>query len=103
MLFASIWIFTLGLPWQKGAEFFMKYLFDGDAASNTFCDLCAGYDGSTSQARVAEVIIFNNRLNRARAELIMAYLKAKYTSVPLKPLIKPTGGRRAVARRQCHR
>ena len=35
MLFASIWIFTLGLPWQKGAEFFMRYLFDGDAASNT--------------------------------------------------------------------
>tara|TARA_B100000963_G_scaffold237476_1_gene207612 strand:- start:5574 stop:6713 length:1140 start_codon:yes stop_codon:yes gene_type:complete len=35
MLFASIWIFTLGLPWQKGAEFFMKHLFDGDAASNT--------------------------------------------------------------------
>jgi hypothetical protein len=35
MWFASIWIFTLGLPWQKGAEFFMKYLFDGDAASNT--------------------------------------------------------------------
>jgi len=34
-LFASIWIFTLGLPWQKGAEFFMKHLFDGDAASNT--------------------------------------------------------------------
>jgi hypothetical protein len=23
------------LPWQKGAEFFMKYLLDGDAASNT--------------------------------------------------------------------
>ena len=35
MWFASIWIFTLGLPWQKGAEFFMKHLFDGDAASNT--------------------------------------------------------------------
>ena len=35
MLFASIWIFTLGLPWQKGAEFFIKYLLDGDAASNT--------------------------------------------------------------------
>ena len=35
MLFASIWIFTLGLPWQKGAEFFMKYLYDGDPASNT--------------------------------------------------------------------
>ncbi len=35
MWFASIWIFTLRLPWQKGAEFFMKHLFDGDAASNT--------------------------------------------------------------------
>ena len=35
MWFASIWIFTLKLPWQKGAEFFMRHLFDGDAASNT--------------------------------------------------------------------
>ena len=35
MWFASVWIFTLGLPWQLGAEFFMKYLFDGDSASNT--------------------------------------------------------------------
>ena len=35
MWFASIWIFTLNLPWQKGAEFFMKHLYDGDAASNT--------------------------------------------------------------------
>ena len=35
MWFASIWIFTLELPWQLGAEFFMKHLFDGDAASNT--------------------------------------------------------------------
>ena len=35
MWFASIWIFTLKLPWQKGAEFFLKYLLDGDAASNT--------------------------------------------------------------------
>ena len=35
MWFASIWIFTLKLPWQLGAEFFMKHLYDGDAASNT--------------------------------------------------------------------
>ena len=35
MWFASIWIFTLKLPWQKGAEFFLKHLYDGDAASNT--------------------------------------------------------------------
>ena len=35
MWFASIWIFTLKLPWQLGAEFFLQHLFDGDAASNT--------------------------------------------------------------------
>ena len=35
MWFASIWIFTLELPWQLGADFFMQHLYDGDAASNT--------------------------------------------------------------------
>ncbi|MEM8984042.1 MAG: FAD-binding domain-containing protein [Pseudomonadota bacterium] len=35
MWFASIWIFTLRLPWALGAAFFMRHLFDGDAASNT--------------------------------------------------------------------
>jgi deoxyribodipyrimidine photo-lyase len=35
MWFASIWIFTLGLPWRLGADFFYRNLLDGDAASNT--------------------------------------------------------------------
>ncbi len=35
MWFASIWVFTLGLPWQAGADFFMRHLLDGDPASNT--------------------------------------------------------------------
>lgn len=35
MWFASIWVFTLGLPWQLGADFFYRHLLDGDAASNT--------------------------------------------------------------------
>ena len=35
MWFASIWIFTLNLHWQKGAEFFMTHLYHGDAAYNT--------------------------------------------------------------------
>ncbi|MEM6456014.1 MAG: FAD-binding domain-containing protein [Acidobacteriota bacterium] len=35
MWFASIWIFTLGLPWASGAAFFLRHLLDGDAASNT--------------------------------------------------------------------
>lgn len=33
--FASIWIFTLRLPWELGAAFFNEHLLDGDAASNT--------------------------------------------------------------------
>ncbi|WP_410349501.1 FAD-binding domain-containing protein [Yoonia sp.] len=35
MWFASIWIFTLWLPWRLGADFFYRHLLDGDAASNT--------------------------------------------------------------------
>ena len=35
MWFASIWIFTLGLPWALGADFFLRHLVDGDPASNT--------------------------------------------------------------------
>ena len=35
MRFASIWIFTLELPWQLGADLFYRNLLDGDPASNT--------------------------------------------------------------------
>lgn len=35
MWFASIWIFTLHLPWALGADFFLRHLIDADAASNT--------------------------------------------------------------------
>jgi len=35
MWFASVWIFTLNLPWQLGAAFMYHHLLDGDAASNT--------------------------------------------------------------------
>ncbi|WP_306017332.1 FAD-binding domain-containing protein [Oceanicaulis sp. MMSF_3324] len=35
MWFASIWIFTLDLPWVLGADFFLRHLMDGDPASNT--------------------------------------------------------------------
>lgn len=37
MWFASIWIFTLRLPWELGADFFLRHLIDGDPASNTLC------------------------------------------------------------------
>lgn len=35
MSFASIWLFTLKLPWALGADFFLRHLLDGDPASNT--------------------------------------------------------------------
>jgi deoxyribodipyrimidine photo-lyase len=35
MWFASIWIFTLHLPWELGADFMYRHLLDGDPASNT--------------------------------------------------------------------
>ncbi len=35
MWFASIWVFTLRLPWELGADFFHAHLLDGDVASNT--------------------------------------------------------------------
>ncbi len=35
MWFASIWIFTLNLPWRLGAAFFHRHLIDADIASNT--------------------------------------------------------------------
>jgi deoxyribodipyrimidine photo-lyase len=35
MWFASIWIFTLQLPWAWGADFMYRHLMDGDPASNT--------------------------------------------------------------------
>ena len=35
MWFASIWIFTLRLPWALGADLFLRHLLDGDPASNT--------------------------------------------------------------------
>lgn len=35
MWFASIWIFTLRLPWELGADFMAEHLLDSDPASNT--------------------------------------------------------------------
>ncbi|MEQ8858921.1 MAG: FAD-binding domain-containing protein [Pseudomonadales bacterium] len=32
---ASIWLFTLKLPWTLGADWFLRHLLDGDPASNT--------------------------------------------------------------------
>ncbi|MEO1679371.1 MAG: FAD-binding domain-containing protein [Pseudomonadota bacterium] len=58
MWFASIWIFTLRLPWELGADFFLRHLLDGDPASNTLSwRWVAGLHtkGKTYRARVSNI------------------------------------------------
>ena len=58
MWFASIWIFTLKLPWELGADFFMQHLLDGDAAANTCSWRWVGglhTQGKTYLARAANI------------------------------------------------
>ncbi len=67
MWFASIWVFTLGLPWQLGADFFYRHLIDGDPASNTLswrwvCGLHT--QGKSYLARASNIAKFtDNRFN----------------------------------------
>lgn len=67
MWFASIWVFTLDLPWQLGADFFYRHLLDGDPASNTLswrwvCGLHT--QGKTYLARASNIRNFtDNRFN----------------------------------------
>ncbi|MEL6361517.1 MAG: FAD-binding domain-containing protein [Pseudomonadota bacterium] len=63
MWFASIWIFTLELPWQLGADFFYRHLIDGDAASNTLSwRWVAGLHtkGKTYLARASNIAQYTN-------------------------------------------
>ncbi|MBH5321883.1 FAD-binding domain-containing protein [Aurantiacibacter sediminis] len=58
MWFASIWIFTLKLDWVLGADFFLRHLMDGDAASNTLSWRWVGglhTKGKTYQARADNI------------------------------------------------
>lgn len=72
MWFASIWIYTLGLPWQLGADFFLRHLIDGDPASNTLgwrwvCGLHTR--GKTYLARVSNIANFTNYRFNPRGQL----------------------------------
>jgi len=72
MWFASIWVYTLGLPWQLGADFFLRHLLDGDAASNTLgwrwvCGLHTR--GKTYLARVSNIANFTNYRFNPRGQL----------------------------------
>ena len=63
MWFASIWIFTLKLPWELGADFFYRYLLDGDPASNTCSWRWVGglhTKGKNYAARASNIAKFTN-------------------------------------------
>jgi deoxyribodipyrimidine photo-lyase len=67
MWFASIWVFTIQLPWQLGADFFYRHLLDGDPASNTLSwRWVSGLQtrGKTYLARVSNIAcLTDNRFN----------------------------------------
>ncbi len=73
MWFASIWIFTLRLPWVLGADFFLRHLLDGDPASNTLSwRWVAGLQtrGKSYLARAANIAEFTEgRFRPSAAEL----------------------------------
>ena len=73
MWFASIWIFSLKLPWRLGADFFFRHLLDGDPASNTLgWRWVAGLHtrGKPYQAQAWNISKFtNNRFNPRPADL----------------------------------
>ena len=63
MWFASIWIFTLKLPWELGADLFYRYLLDGDPASNTCSWRWVGglhTKGKNYAARASNISKFTN-------------------------------------------
>jgi len=64
MWFASIWVFTLQLPWELGADFFLRHLMDGDPASNTLSwRWVSGLHtrGKTYLARVSNIASYTNQ------------------------------------------
>ena len=70
MWFASIWIFTLRLPWELGSAFFYEHLLDGDAASNTLSwRWVAGLQtpGKTYLARADNIAHYTDGLHRPEA------------------------------------
>ena len=72
MWFASIWIYTLELPWPLGADFFLRHLLDGDPASNTsswrwVCGLHT--PGKTYRASAANIARFTRGRFRPDGDL----------------------------------
>lgn len=90
MWFASIWIYTLALPWQLGADFFLRHLLDGDAASNTCSWRWVGglhTRGKTYLARASNIDQYT--LGRYPLAQNLAAAAPSLEEAPLPPSRKP--------------
>lgn len=93
MWFASIWVFTLGLPWQLGADLFYRHLIDGDPASNTLswrwvCGLHTR--GKTYLARASNIVKYSDgRFNPEGQLATTAPPLVESRVFPLKPIPAP--------------
>jgi deoxyribodipyrimidine photo-lyase len=99
MWFASIWIFTLKLPWQLGADFMYRHLIDGDPASNTLSWRWVGglhTKGKTYLARPDNITKYtNDRFHPEGLATFAAPLEEAFTpnasAVPVAGSQWPTG------------
>lgn len=89
MWFASIWIFTLKLPWELGADLFYRHLLDGDAASNTCSWRWVGglhTKGKTYAAQASNIERFTNgRFNVTGLAIDTSPLHEPPLPAPYKP------------------
>lgn len=98
MWFASIWVFTLELPWCLGADFFLRHLLDGDPASNTLSwRWVAGRQtaGKTYLARADNIRRFTDQRFQPRAEELAAAAPAPERPVEHPAPIPPAPSERA--------
>ena len=89
MWFASIWIFTLRLPWALGADFFLRHLVDADAASNTLSwRWVAGLQtaGKTYLATADNIARYTNGRFAPKGLATVASMPADVSTPALRPL-----------------
>jgi deoxyribodipyrimidine photo-lyase len=89
MWFASIWIFTLRLPWALGADFFLRHLVDADAASNTLSwRWVAGLQtaGKTYLATTDNIARYTNGRFEPKGLATTATIPADLTAINQRPV-----------------
>ncbi|MEM8979341.1 MAG: FAD-binding domain-containing protein [Pseudomonadota bacterium] len=94
MWFASIWIFTLRLPWSLGADFFLRHLLDGDPAANTLSWRWVGglqTMGKTYLARTSNISKFTEGRFHPKWQLAGEASPLKGPEPPARQPLKPSG------------